>query len=116
MSLFNRPNTAEKEVNFNKNKVIQEIIQCAPEEMPDWTIVRLDSDKADFVCVSSIEIKREISITSNPFSNYKNVIPFESNIVFFAIINNIECDNHFISKDHLFNKLKKEKNFFKNNL
>jgi len=69
----------EPSIIFDKEKIISEILCEAP--LTSWMIFHSHSLDPNLLCIRSVDIQKEIQITENPFSNYRNVIPSVYQIV-----------------------------------
>lgn len=88
MSLFNKKTLDS--IPFDKERIKEEILKSASEKAAIWTIFPSDQlmivsksevNKTDLLCIRSIPVNKEISITSNPFSHYRRVEPSVYQIV-----------------------------------
>lgn len=79
MALFIKKN--KEEIIFDKEFIIKEILQEAPEKVSAWKIIDSNSLECDLLCIKSTNINKEITIEDNPFSNYRRVVPVTYQIV-----------------------------------
>ena len=103
MALFSESSLSDL-YPFDKERTKKEILERFPLEIQNWKVINFplelmpnSSPLPDLLGIRSIEINKEIKITTNPFSAYKRVEPSVYQIV--AII--------FITED-----IPKEKYYF----
>lgn len=115
MALFNKKIASP--IPFDKERIKEEILKEAPEKAPLWVIFPCDHlKKLDLLCIRSISINKEVSITSNPFSSYRRVEPSIYQIVIGVCITQEEIHEAIVdwvilaidSADMLFRKLEEQ--------
>lgn len=98
MNLFRRTNKKNSSKNeiFNKDEVIREIFETKDENCPGWKFFGIkgaflitpdldyypcDRIQSDFLAIYTDLIYKEIKISKNPYSDYKNIVPCTYQIV-----------------------------------
>lgn len=130
MRLFNKPinNKSFSVPTFDKHEVMQEILQKKTESCPEWNFFRITKDEfhtstqfnsidGDFLAIYTDVINKEVRISSNPFTEYKNTVESVYQIVREIYITDKDIDNEnnnyykritARTSKELFSKLKKE--------
>lgn len=70
MALFSRDKT--KPVIFNKDKIIEDILEMIKKDYPEWRIIKVDEPNIDILLTKKVAIKEKIEINTQ-FSNHSRV-------------------------------------------